>query len=69
MGSGRSELMNAIFGVDRKDAGEIYIDNKKVDIKCCKDAIKNGIGYVPEDRKKQGLILCFSVEKTVPLQY
>ncbi len=53
MGSGRSELMNAIFGVDRKDAGEIYIDNKKVDIKCCKDAIKNGIGYVPEDRKNK----------------
>ncbi|ACA55530.1 sugar ABC transporter ATP-binding protein [Clostridium botulinum] len=67
MGAGRSELMNAIFGVDRKDAGEIYIDNKKVDIKCCKDAIKNGIGYVPEDRKKQGLILCFSVEKNSTL--
>lgn len=67
MGAGRSELVNAIFAVDKMDSGEIYINNKKVKINSCKDAIKNGIGYVPEDRKKQGLVLGFSVERNTTL--
>jgi len=65
MGAGRSEVMNAIFGIDRFDRGEIYIDGKKVDITCPRDAIANGIGMVTEDRKLFGLVLCRSVLENI----
>jgi len=55
VGSGRSELMKCIFGLNRDYTGEIYIDGQKVDIKSPNDALKYGIGLVPEDRKKEGL--------------
>jgi ribose transport system ATP-binding protein len=50
-GSGRTELLNAIFGVARSCYGDIFIDGQKNKIKSPKHAIKNGIGMVPEDRK------------------
>lgn len=65
MGAGRSELINAIVGIDKKDSGKIYINNKETVINCCKDAIDNGIAYVPEDRRKQGVVLNFSVKKNI----
>ncbi|MCY6369151.1 sugar ABC transporter ATP-binding protein [Clostridium ganghwense] len=65
MGAGRSELMNAIVGIDKKDRGHIYIKDKEVNINCCKDAISNGIAYVPEDRRKHGLVLQFSVKNNI----
>lgn len=67
MGSGRSELVNAIFGIDKIDSGDIYINGQKVKIKNSRDAIKNKIGYVPEDRKKEGLVVNFSVQKNISL--
>lgn len=61
MGSGRTELARAIFGADRIESGEIYVNSEKVTIKSPMDAVKYGIGYLSEDRKRFGII----VEKSV----
>lgn len=61
MGAGRTETARALFGADKKDGGNIYINGKKVEIKTTRDAVKAGIGYLSEDRKRYGLV----VEKTV----
>lgn len=61
VGSGRSELMESLFGYRRKSAGTITIGGRLVDIKKPKDAIRNGLGFVTEDRKTTGLILNKSV--------
>ncbi len=61
VGAGRTELMRAVFGADKRDTGEIWIDGKKVGIKSTVAAKKNGLALVPEDRKGQGLLLNFSV--------
>ncbi len=63
MGAGRSEVMNAIFGIDKYNSGEIFINGKKVSINSPRDAIRNGIGMVTEDRKTLGLVLCRSVRE------
>jgi ribose transport system ATP-binding protein len=57
VGAGRTEVMRAIFGVDEYDSGEIFINGKKTRISCPKDAMKNGIAFLTEDRKGQGLVL------------
>ena len=56
-GAGRTELVRAIFGADPKDSGEIYIKGKEVKIKSPIDAKKNGIGFITENRKEEGVIL------------
>lgn len=57
VGAGRSELMRAVFGIDPKVRGTTIINGKKVEIRKAKDAIRNGLAMVSEDRKKEGLIL------------
>lgn len=58
MGAGRSELLMAIFGAwQGKSSGEVFVEGKKIEINTPSDAIKNGIGFVTEDRKRFGLIL------------
>ena len=61
MGSGRTEVARAIYGADAFDSGEIFINGKKVDIKTPEQAVKNGICYLSEDRKRYGLLLDKSV--------
>lgn len=61
MGAGRTETARALFGADPKDSGDIYINGEKVDIKEPMDAVKHGIGYLSEDRKRYGIV----VQKTV----
>lgn len=56
LGDGRSELFQAIFGANGKYDGEIYIDGKKEHIRSTKQAVKLGIGYVPRNRKENGII-------------
>ena len=63
IGAGRSEVMRAIFGVDPLDSGEIVIDGKKLEKHTPTDAIRAGLGLVPEDRKLLGLILDMSVRE------
>jgi len=57
IGAGRSELAEAIFGIRRKSAGTIYWMGREQEIRSARDAVDLGIGFVPEDRKKQGLVL------------
>src|SRR3989475_9594719 len=68
MGSGRTELLMAIFGADpgRKSA-EIYVDGRLVQIKQPADAIRQGIGFVTEDRKRYGLILDQTILRNMTL--
>lgn len=61
MGAGRTETARALFGADPKESGDIYVNGKKVDIKNPQDAVKCGIGYLSEDRKRFGIV----VDKTV----
>lgn len=61
MGAGRTETARALFGADPKDSGEIYVNGEKVNIKTPQDAIKHGIGYLSEDRKRYGCIVGESV--------
>ena len=61
VGAGRTELMNAIFGITQMDSGNIYLEGKRVHIKNPLSAMRAGIALVPEDRKLQGLILKNSV--------
>lgn len=62
MGSGRTEVARAIFGADPIDAGEIFLDGKKVRISSPQDAINHGIALLTEDRKNQGIFGAMSVE-------
>ena len=57
MGAGRTETARAIFGADLKQSGRIYINGKEVNIRSPQDAVKNGIGYLSEDRKRFGIVL------------
>ena len=65
LGSGRTELALALFGMDPADSGKIFVDGKEVRIRSVKDAIQAGIGYVPENRLEQGLIMKKSVSENI----
>jgi ABC-type sugar transport system ATPase subunit len=67
VGAGRSEVMQMIFGVDKKETGEVFLEDKKVDIRCSGDAIAAGIALVPEDRKEQALILGLDIKENISL--
>ena len=61
VGAGRTEIMQLIFGYRAKDAGTVSIGGRTVDIRSTRDAVRNGIALIPEERKKQGLVLGLSV--------
>lgn len=61
MGAGRTETARLLFGADKRDGGEIFINGKPVKINTPVDAVKAGIGYLSEDRKQFGLCLGLSV--------
>jgi len=67
MGAGRTEVARAIFGADPIDSGEIYVMGKPVYIKSPSDAVRHGIGYLSEDRKRYGLALKMDVETNIVL--
>jgi ribose transport system ATP-binding protein len=67
VGSGRTEIVRAIFGADKIKGHTILFDGKTVKIKKPSDAKALGIGLVPEDRKHQGLVLPFSVESNISM--
>lgn len=67
VGAGRSELARAVFGIDPVDSGEIYIGGTQVKIRSPRDAIKAGIGFVPENRKEQGLLLNMTVSENITI--
>ena len=67
VGAGRTETARLLFGADLKDAGEVYVDGHAVEIRSPADAVKAGIGLVPEDRTNQGLVLRLSVSDNIVL--
>jgi ribose transport system ATP-binding protein len=67
VGAGRSELLRLIYGMDRQDTGEVYVDGKKLPSGRPDIAIDRGMGLAPEDRKSQGLLLGWSLAKNVSL--
>jgi ABC-type sugar transport system ATPase subunit len=67
VGSGRTETARAVLGIDKIDAGEIFWKGQKVTHGSFKQAIKNGLGLVPEDRKAQGLVQILSVRENISL--
>ncbi len=67
VGAGRTEVLQAIFGVDRPDSGEIYIKGKKVKIKSPRDAIRNHISLIPENRRDDGLVTSMSIKQNAQL--
>ncbi len=69
LGSGRSECVRAIFGADRVTSGSVKMDGRPVKIKKPLDAMKCGIGYLPEDRKGDGIVGDLSVRENIILAY
>ena len=67
VGSGRTEVMRAIFGVDRIISGEIKLEGKPIHFRSPTDAIANGIALCPEDRKEQGLVLNRSITDNISM--
>lgn len=67
VGSGRTETIRAIFGADPKDTGKITLAGHTIKIKSPADAVRSGIGLVPENRKEQGVILSMSVRNNVTM--
>jgi len=67
VGAGRTEIMELVFGSKRRDAGRIFVEGKEVDIRSTRDAVRSGIALIPEERKRQGLVLGLSVFDNVAL--
>jgi len=67
VGAGRTELARSIVGADPIDEGEIFLDGEKVNIKSPSHALGLGVGLIPEDRKRDGLLLSRSVEENISL--
>lgn len=67
MGAGRTETARAIFGADPKESGDIYVNGQKVTINSPEDAVKHGIGYLSEDRKRYGIVVQKSVAENTTM--
>ena len=67
VGAGRTETLRLIFGADKRHAGELVLDGRRLDIRSPRDAIAAGIGLLTEDRKLQGLVLGQSVRDNFAL--
>jgi ABC-type sugar transport system ATPase subunit len=64
-GAGRTELLETIFGIYRPDSGDVFIDGLRANIRNPKSAIRSGIALIPEDRRRAGLFLNFSVKENI----
>ncbi|HGI8578502.1 TPA: sugar ABC transporter ATP-binding protein [Streptococcus agalactiae] len=67
MGAGRTEVMRTIFGIDKKKSGKVKIDDQEITITTPSQAIKQGIGFLTENRKDEGLILDFNIKDNMTL--
>jgi rhamnose transport system ATP-binding protein len=67
VGAGRTEVVRVLFGVDQADQGQIYLDGRPISPSSPADALRLGIGYVPEDRHRQGLLLPFAIASNITL--
>jgi ABC-type sugar transport system ATPase subunit len=67
LGAGKTELARLIFGADKPDSGTVYLSGKQAFIRNPVDAVRHGIGMIPEDRKNQGLLLEMEIYKNITL--
>lgn len=67
VGAGRTEVCQALFGITSYDKGEVLLNNKNINIKGPKEAMKLGIGYLPEDRLLQGLVADWDISRNITL--
>jgi len=67
VGAGRTEVCQTLFGIMKKDEGTVSIDGKEVRIRCPKDSMNQGIGYLPEDRQKEGLVMEWDIGRNITL--
>lgn len=67
VGSGRTETIRAVFAADQRSGGDIFMYGKKMNFRSPSDAVKHGIGMVPEDRKLQGVILSLPIKQNISL--
>ncbi|MDR2611770.1 MAG: sugar ABC transporter ATP-binding protein [Deltaproteobacteria bacterium] len=67
VGSGRTEVARLLFGAERPDAGEIWLEGRRADFRSAGDAVDAGVALVPEDRKREGLLLDNTIEENVSL--
>ena len=67
VGAGRTEVCQGIMGIERPDKGKVILEGKTLSIRHPSDAMKAGIGYLPEDRQKQGLLLDWGLGQNVTL--
>lgn len=65
MGSGRTELVRALFGLDKRDSGEVEMSGKTVDIRNPRDAMRSRLAFIPEDRRRQGLVMEHTVKSNI----
>lgn len=69
VGSGRTEVLRAIFAADKLYGGKIVLEEKELSLSSPMDAIRSGIGLLPEDRKRQGIVSCLTVKDNITLLY
>jgi len=67
MGAGRTETARVLFGADKKTGGKIFINGKQVEINSPEDAVKCGIGYLSEDRKRYGIVVSKSIAENITM--
>ena len=67
IGAGRTELARAVFGADAIDAGSLWLEGKAIVVRSPADAIAAGIGYLTEDRKREGLAMTLDVTQNITL--
>jgi rhamnose transport system ATP-binding protein len=67
VGAGRTEIARAIFGIDKRDAGEVRVHGKRLPSGSPAAAMAAGVGLVPEDRRQQGLVMDMSIERNIAL--
>ncbi|WP_162272147.1 sugar ABC transporter ATP-binding protein [Murdochiella vaginalis] len=69
VGSGRTEVLRAIFAADKLYGGKIVLEENELSLSSPMDAIRSGIGLLPEDRKRQGIVSCLTVKDNITLLY
>jgi len=67
VGSGRTEIMRALFGADKRMAGKIFYEQKQTNFRSTVSAVRNGIALIPENRKEQGLVPALDIKQNITL--
>ena len=67
VGSGRTELLRTIYGADKKEAGQVFLNGTSISLKSAAEGIKHGIAFIPEDRQGQGLVMSMAIRENSTL--